>query len=94
MVDKKVVEYVAMLARIKVSDEEKEFLSSQLSKILDYIGKLNELDVESAEPLKNLGLENNVFRKDKAIAFALEANILKNSPSRQENYFKVPKVIE
>jgi aspartyl-tRNA(Asn)/glutamyl-tRNA(Gln) amidotransferase subunit C len=94
MVDKKIVEYVAKLARIKISEEEREFLSEQLSRILDYIDKLKELNVENTEALRNLYFENNVFRKDQAIASGLSEDILKNAPSRQENYFKVPKVID
>jgi aspartyl-tRNA(Asn)/glutamyl-tRNA(Gln) amidotransferase subunit C len=94
MVDKKVVEYVADLARIKVSEEEKEFLSGQLSKILDYIDKLKELNVENIEPLRSLHLESNIFRNDQARTFTFSEDILKNAPLREGNYFKIPKVIE
>ena len=94
MVDKKIVEYVANLARIKVSEEEKEFLSDQLSKILSYVDKLKELNVEKAEPLRGLHLENNIFRPDEVKASNLTDEILKNAPQKEGNYFKIPKVIE
>jgi aspartyl-tRNA(Asn)/glutamyl-tRNA(Gln) amidotransferase subunit C len=94
MPDKKIVEYVANLARIGISADETEYLSSQLSKILDYIDKLKELNVDNVEPMRGLNLANNIFRKDEAIDSAVCEDILKNSPSREGNYFKIPKVIE
>jgi len=93
MVDKKSVERVIELARIKVTEEEKNSLSSQLSKIIDYIDKLKEVDVAGVEPMKGPHVERNIFRKDKANPFSLREEILKNSSSRQGDYFKVPKVI-
>jgi len=94
MPDKKQVEYVANLARIGINADETEYLSSQLSKILDYIDKLKELNVDNVEPMRGLGLTNNVFRKDEVVDSAVHEDILKNSPAREGNYFKIPKVIE
>ena len=94
MVDKKIVEYVANLARIKISEEEKEFLSTQLSKILEYIDKLKELDVAGVEPTRAGLAEENIFRDDIARQSNLDKDILKNAPSSEENHFKIPKVIE
>lgn len=94
MVDKKTVEYVAKLAKIKVTEEEKEFLREQLSKIIDYIDKLKELDVEGVEPMRMLHTPKNIFRDDKVKSSPSGENILKNSPRRQDRYFKIPKVIE
>ena len=64
MVDEKVVEYVANLARINISEEEKKFLVPQLATILEYIGKLKELDVSDVEPTRGAITEENVFRAD------------------------------
>ncbi|MCK9574258.1 MAG: Asp-tRNA(Asn)/Glu-tRNA(Gln) amidotransferase subunit GatC [Candidatus Omnitrophica bacterium] len=94
MPDKKQVEYVANLARIGINPGETEYLSSQLSKILDYIDKLKELNVDNVEPMRGLNLANNIFRKDEVVDSAVCEDILKNSPSREGNYFKIPKVIE
>lgn len=96
MVDKKTVEYVANLARIAVSDKEKEFLSGQLSKILDYIDKLKELNTDDIEPLRSLHEEQkrNVLREDVKQQCTLSKNILDNAPSRRGDYFRIPKVIE
>ncbi len=65
MVDKKTVEYVAQLARINLSEEEKSSLGKQLSKILDYIDKLKELDTDKVSPLRNLHESKDVLREDK-----------------------------
>jgi aspartyl-tRNA(Asn)/glutamyl-tRNA(Gln) amidotransferase subunit C len=94
MVDKKIVEYVARLARIKISEEEKEFLSGQLSKILTYIDKLKQLNLDNVEPMRTPHPEQNVLRQDEAKISALAGDILENAPGRQDNYFKIPKVIE
>jgi len=93
MVDKKSVERVVELARIKVTEEEKSSLSSQLSKIIDYIDKLKEVDVADTESMKDSHVERNIFREDKVNPFSLREEILNNSSSRQGDYFKVPKVI-
>ncbi len=92
--NKENVEYVAKLARIKITSQEKEALSEQLSKIIGYIDKLKELDVEGVEPLRGLHIPENIFREDKAIPSTSRDDILKNSPSRENDYFKIPTVIE
>lgn len=94
MVDKKTVEYVARLARIALSDEQKEFLSGQLSKIIAYIDKLKELNTEGIEPLRTLNQKRDVLREDVRQQCPLRENILDNAPSRRDDYFKIPKVIE
>lgn len=94
MVDKKIVEYVANLARIGINAHETEYLGLQLSKILDHIDKLKELNVDNVEPMRGLNLTNNIFRKDEVVNCGLKEDILKNAPSREGDYFKIPKVIE
>ena len=94
MVDKKTVEYVAGLARIAVTDEEKDFLAKQLSKIIDYIDKLKELPTENVEPMRELNQPRDVLRSDIVKVSEARDRILGNSPSREGDYFKIPKVIE
>ncbi len=94
MVDKDIVEYVANLARIEVSSQEKDFLAPQLSTILDYIDKLKELDVSNIEPTRGGSLEQNAFREDKVEKKSFRDAILKNAPASEDGYFKIPKVLE
>ncbi|MFH1876586.1 MAG: Asp-tRNA(Asn)/Glu-tRNA(Gln) amidotransferase subunit GatC [Candidatus Omnitrophota bacterium] len=94
MVDIKTVEYVAQLARIAVTDREKEYLAGQLSAILDYIDQLKSVNVEGVEPLRGLNLEQNILRPDEVISSTTRKAILANAPGREGDYFKVPKIIE
>ena len=94
MADEKDVERVAKLARIEISESEKESLKNQLSKIIGYIDKLKEVNTEGIEPLRGLHAKRNVFREDKASSSSSKEDILKNSPLRKGNYFKIPKVLE
>lgn len=94
MINKKDVEHVAALARIEINGKEKEALGEQLSKILDYIDKLKELDTEGVEPMRGLHPDNNVFRDDQAKDSGLAEDILNNAPLREGDQIKIPKVIE
>lgn len=90
----KEVEHIAMLARLKLTDEEKELFSEQLSKILDYIEKLNELDTEQVEPTSHVIPLRNVFREDQPAQSLSVDDALKNAPDRTGSFYRVPKIIE
>ncbi len=93
-VSRKEVEYIAELARLKFSEDELESLTSDMNKILDYMDKLNELDTENVELLSHpLDIEN-VFREDKVSKSISTEEALKNSSSKSDKYFTVPKVIK
>lgn len=94
MADKRSVEYVANLARITITEAQNDYLGEQLSKIIDYIDKLKEVDIEKVEPMRGLHTKRNVFREDKALESYSKHDILKNSPLTEGNYFKIPKVME
>jgi aspartyl-tRNA(Asn)/glutamyl-tRNA(Gln) amidotransferase subunit C len=89
-----IVDHVAGLARIAISQEEKAFLDGQLARIIEYIGQLNAVDIEEAAPLRGLHPQKNVFRSDEVHPFPAAKEILNNCPASEENYFKIPKVIE
>lgn len=95
-ITKKDVEHVARLARLKLSEEEKDEFTVQLAGILDYIGKLNELDTRSVEPMSHVLRIKNVWRQDRRVPCAGETReaILANAPDREESFFKVRKVID
>lgn len=91
---KKDVDYIAKLARITLSDEEKDNFTRQLDSILEYVNQLNELDTDSVEPTAHILPVHNVFREDvvkpcEASAFAVE-----QSPELRDGLFIVPPVIE
>lgn len=87
------VEHIAELAKLSFSEEEKEMLTSQLNRILEYMEKLNTLDTEKIEPLSHVIELGNVFRTDEVKPGVSTEEALKNAPSKTERFFKVPKVI-
>jgi len=92
MVTIKDVEHIAALAKLKFTDEEKKKLQAELNKILEYMDKINELDLEGVEPLENINNTENVFREDKAEKCLTKEEALKNAPAKTDDFFKVPKV--
>ena len=88
------IEYVGILAKLELSEEEKEQAKSDMGKMLDYIDKLNELDTTNVEPMSHVFPVNNVFRDDVVTNGDDRGNILKNAPDVKEGAFKVPKTVE
>ena len=88
------VEHIAKLAKLKFNDAEKEKLRGELNKILEYIDKLNELDLTNVEPMENMNEAENVFREDVTGPSLTKEEVLKNAPSKTDNFFKVPKVLD
>lgn len=88
------VAYVAKLARLALSREEIKRLGRQLNDILGYISKLNEINTETVEPTSHVLPLQNVERDDEVRPSLPIGETLKNAPSKEGNFFKVPKVIE
>ena len=89
-----IVDYVAVLARLKLSDDEKAQVKNDLGDILGYMDLLNQLDTTDVEPMSHTFPINNVFRKDEVVPSFDRELILKNAPVRNEICFKVPKTVE
>jgi aspartyl-tRNA(Asn)/glutamyl-tRNA(Gln) amidotransferase subunit C len=88
------IEHIAMLARLRLSDEEKELFGSQLSSILGYMEKLGELDTKDIEPTSHILSLNNVMREDATAPCLPREDALVNAPSHTEKFYRVPKIIE
>ncbi|HMA60065.1 MAG TPA: Asp-tRNA(Asn)/Glu-tRNA(Gln) amidotransferase subunit GatC [Halanaerobiales bacterium] len=94
MIDKDEVRYIADLASLKLSEEEVEKFSKQLSDILDYVEKLDELDTEDIVPTAYTIPVKNVMREDK-VEESLELDkVLQNAPEQKDNQFRVPKIMD
>lgn len=93
-VTKKDVEHVADLARMGLTDQEKETFTKQLSDILSYAGEINKLDTSSVQPTSHAIPMKNVFRDDTSIPCDDTASILRNAPSQKDNMFSVPRIME
>lgn len=95
MLSKDEVQHIAALARIGLTDEEMEKYQKDLSAILDYFKKLQELDTENVEPVSYITGQFNVTRSDKREDFGdlgREA-ILKNIPEKKGGFVKVKSVL-
>lgn len=89
-----VMEYVGILAKLELSEEEKEQAKKDMERMLDYIDQLNELDTDGVEPMSHIFPVNNVFREDVVENGDNSREILENAPVRKENSFKVPRTVE
>ena len=88
------VEYVAKLARLEVTEAEKEKFTAQLNDILLYIDKLNELDTTGVTPMSHAIAVTNAFREDRVAESLGTEKALANAPDARGEFFRVPKVID
>lgn len=97
VISKKQIEYIANLARIDLTETEKNKYSKELSKILDYINKLNELETKNIEPMTQASEIINVFRKDEN-PDQIDSNKLKRlfdqAPDKKDGFIKTRPTIE
>ena len=94
MIDRKEVEYVAKLAHIELSEDEKEKFAKELGSIIDFVQKLNELDTNKVLPTYHIVPLKNVMREDKIEESLPQDKALKIAPSKENGHYKVPKIIE
>ena len=88
------IEKLAHLARLKFNDAEKEEIKYDLQRMISFVEKLNELDLEGVEPLVHMTDEINVLREDEVKGSISREEALKNAPLHDDQFFKVPKVIK
>ncbi|MBQ2283943.1 MAG: Asp-tRNA(Asn)/Glu-tRNA(Gln) amidotransferase subunit GatC [Agathobacter sp.] len=87
------IEYVGILAKLELNDEEKEQAKKDMGEMLDYIDQLNELDTTGIEPMSHVFPVQNVFREDVVTNGDGSKATLANAPSMKDGGFKVPKTI-
>ena len=89
------IDYVANLARIELTDEEKAKLGSQLDDILGYFEKLNSVNVDGVEPMAHAHAVNNIWREGDTTGPVFDPEVLtKMAPESRDNQVVVPKVVE
>ena len=93
-ISKQDVEQVAKLARLEITETEKAAFTQQLSGILAYVEKLNQLKTAGVEPTATVPGQSNVFREDKARPSLPVEKAMANAPESSEGFFVVPKIIE
>ena len=87
------IDKIAHLARLEVHEDEKQGLLDDMSKILTFMDKLNEVDTSGVEPLIYMNDEINVLREDVINQEITRAVGLKNAPKQDGKFFRVAKVI-
>ena len=87
------IEYVGILAKLELSEQEKEEAKTDMEKMLDYIDTLNELDTEGLEPMSHVFPVSNVFWEVVVTNGDGSEDTLANAPLKKDNSFKVPKTI-
>ncbi len=88
------IDYVAILAKLELSDAEREQAKKDMGRMLDYIDKLNELDTLSVEPMSHVFPVQNVFREDEVTNGDGSADTLKNAPEEKDSMFAVPRTFD
>jgi len=93
-IDEKQVRHIALLSRIRLTDEEVALFSHQLGDILQYVDKLGRLDTEHVTAMAHAGTHTNVLREDVPTGSLDTAEAIANAPSKHGPFYKVPKVID
>jgi aspartyl-tRNA(Asn)/glutamyl-tRNA(Gln) amidotransferase subunit C len=93
-IDEAQVRKVAKLSRLELTETEVEEFSGQLSAILDYVEKMNELDTDNIEPLAHCLPISNIFREDCVKGSLGTKKTLANAPQQDGEFFKVPKILD
>ncbi len=88
------IDNLAKLARLKISDTDKEGFKKDLEQMIGFIDKLNELDTEGVEPLMHMSSRSNVLRDDIVQGSISREEALLNAPKKNDQFFLVPKVIK
>lgn len=91
VIDDETIEYVGILAKLELSDVEKEQAKKDMGRMLDYIDKMAELDTEGVEPMSHVFPVQNVFREDEVTNSDTREQLLSNAPEQKDGMFVVPR---
>ncbi len=92
-IDRKTVEYLVKLARIKIDENQMDRIVSDLRTIVSYVSQLSQIDTKDIQPVKHVLSLYNISRKDQVRQSLPAQEVLKNAPEKAGNFFKVPKII-
>lgn len=93
-ISQKEVEEVAKLARLSLTEQEKELFAAQLSEIIEAFRELSEIDTNGVEPMSHALSLVNVLREDEVKASLSRETLMANAPSVENGFFRVPKISE
>jgi aspartyl-tRNA(Asn)/glutamyl-tRNA(Gln) amidotransferase subunit C len=93
-IDRPLLDKIAHLARLEFDERDADKIMKDLSGIVDWVEKLNEVNTDGVEPLTSMSHEVNAFRDDEVKDQLDHDRALRNAPKRDDDYFRVPKVLE
>ena len=93
-IDKELLNKIAHLARLEFDENTADEMMRDMSEILTWVEKLNELETEDVAPLTTMSHEINVMRNDEVGEHLSHERALQNAPRKDSDYFRVPKVLE
>lgn len=93
-INRATLDKIAHLARLEFGDSEAEKMMSDMTEIVNWVEKLNDVDTQGVAPLTSMSHEVNVFREDVISDTLSHERALSQAPRKDDSYFKVPKVVE
>ena len=93
-INQNVISKLARLSKLKFNEDEMKLISNDLSKMLEFINQLQDLDTEGIDPLIHVNEEINNWREDQVQGMISQEEALSNSPVKDGTYFKLPKVLD
>lgn len=93
-ITRELLDKIAHLSRLEFDEKDAEKMMADMTAIVEWVEKLKEVDTEGVEPLTTMSHELNVVREDDVKEHLSHERALFNAPKKDEEYFKVPKVIE
>jgi aspartyl-tRNA(Asn)/glutamyl-tRNA(Gln) amidotransferase subunit C len=93
-IDRALLDKIAHLSRLEIDEKDAEKMMKDMTAIVDWVEKLKEVDTDGVEPLTTMSFEVNVLREDKVKEHMQHEEVLKNAPKKDDQFFRVPKVLE
>ena len=93
-IDRAMLDKIAHLSRLDFDGKDAEKMMEDMTKIVDWVEKLKEVNTDGVEPLTTMSFEVNVLREDKVKQHLPHDEALKNAPKKDDQFFRVPKVLE
>ena len=93
-IDKQTLDKIAHLSRLEIKENDEPKMMQDLSAIVTFVEKLNEVKTDGVEPLTTMSQEVNALREDEPAGHLTHEEVLKNAPAKDKYFFRVPKVIE
>lgn len=93
-IDKDTLQKIAHLARLELAEKDTEKMMQDMSNILSFVEKLNEVNTEGVTPLTTLSHEINALREDEVKPHMDHTEALKNAPKKDDDFFRVPKALD